>query len=82
MLPVCNYQEGFAIGQTDRQKDSHTDRQTPEASDPYMPLCFAGDTIIYLIILFCVFILCTVAISCRTDTKANESHTVSTFSCQ
>ena len=39
-IAMRDYQESVAIGQTDRQ----TDRQ-PDAgqSDPYWPLCFAGD---------------------------------------
>ena len=34
---MCDYQESVTIGQIDRQTDA-------EQSDPYVPLCFAGDT--------------------------------------
>ena len=37
--PMCDYQESVTTGQTDRQTDAGQ-------SDPYVPLCFAGDTII------------------------------------
>ena len=38
------YQESVTTGQTDRQTDTHTQTDA-EKSDPYVPLCFAGDTI-------------------------------------
>ena len=36
-----DYQESVTTGQTHRQTDRQTD---PRQSDPYVPLCFAGDT--------------------------------------
>ena len=48
-----DYQESVTTGQTDGQTDRQTDRQTDKRtdgqtdarhSDPYEPLCFAGDT--------------------------------------
>ena len=39
-IAMCDYQENVTTGQTDRQ----TDRQTDVGqSNPYVPLCFAGD---------------------------------------
>ena len=38
--------DGRTDGRTDRQTDRRTDRQTDDGqSDPYVSLCFAGDTI-------------------------------------
>ena len=37
----CDYQESVTIEQTDTQTDRPTDAIQ---SDPYVPLCFAGDT--------------------------------------
>ena len=37
-------QESVTTGQTDRQTDRQTDAGQ---SDPYVPLCFAGNTISY-----------------------------------
>ena len=35
----------MGVSQTDRQTDGRTDRQTDDGqSDPYVSLCFAGDT--------------------------------------
>ena len=42
-----DYHESVTTGQTDRQTDrrTRTDRQTDAGqSDPYVPLCFAGNT--------------------------------------
>ena len=40
-IALCDYKESM----TTRQTDIRTDRQTDAGqSDPYMPLCFAGDT--------------------------------------
>ena len=40
-IAMRDYQESVTPGQTDRR----TDRQTDDGqSDPYVPLCFAGDT--------------------------------------
>ena len=36
-LRKCDYQESVTTGQTDGQTDAGQ-------SDPYVPLCFAGDT--------------------------------------
>ena len=36
-IAMCDYQESKTTGQTDGQTDA-------EQSDPYVPLCFAGDT--------------------------------------
>ena len=37
--------DGRTDGQTDRRTDGQTDRQTDDGqSDPYVSLCFAGDT--------------------------------------
>ena len=42
-IAMRDYQESVTTGQTDTHK--HTDRQTDTGqSDPYVPLCFAGDT--------------------------------------
>ena len=42
---MCDYQERVTTGQTDRQTDRQKDGQTDAGqSDPYVPLCFAGDT--------------------------------------
>ena len=40
---MCDYQESVTTGETDRQMDRRTDAGQ---SDPYVPLCLAGDTII------------------------------------
>ena len=43
-IAMCDYQESVTTGQT--QKGVQTDGQTDAGqSDPYVPLCFAGDTI-------------------------------------
>ena len=40
-----DYQESVTIGQTDARTHTHTHTQTDAGqSDPYVPLCFAGDT--------------------------------------
>ena len=39
-IAMRNYQESVTTGQTDGQTDAGQ-------SDPYVPLCFAGDTTIY-----------------------------------
>ena len=40
--------ESVTDGRTDRQTDGQTDGQTDDGqSDPYVPLCFAGDTKIH-----------------------------------
>ena len=40
-IALRDYQESVTTGQT----DTHTDGQTDAGqSDPYVPLCFAGDT--------------------------------------
>ena len=48
-IAMRDYQESVTTGQTDThtdgQTDTHTDGQTDAGqSDPYVPLCFAGDT--------------------------------------
>ena len=44
-IAMRDYQESVTTGQTDRQTDRQTDGQTDAGqSDPYVPLCFAGDT--------------------------------------
>ena len=48
-IAMRDYQESVTTGQThtrtDRQTGGRTDRQTDAGqSDPYVPLCFAGDT--------------------------------------
>ena len=40
-IAMRDYQESVTTGQTDRQTDGQTDAGQ---SDPYVPLCFAGDT--------------------------------------
>ena len=40
-IAMRDYQESVTIGQTDRQTHGRTDARQ---SDPYVPLCFAGDT--------------------------------------
>ena len=40
-IAMRDYQESVTTGQTDGQKDAGQ-------SDPYVPLCFAGDTIVPL----------------------------------
>ena len=46
VLPAKHSSESVQTdGQTDRQTDRQTDGQTDDGqSDPYVPLCFAGDT--------------------------------------
>ena len=41
-IAMRDYQESVTTGQTDR----HTHRDRRRKSDPYVPLCFAGDTTI------------------------------------
>ena len=44
-MAMRDYQESVTTGQTDTWTDRHTDGQTDAGqSDPYVPLCFAGDT--------------------------------------
>ena len=44
-ITMRDYQESVTTRQTDRWTDRQTDRQTDaRQSDPYVPLCFAGDT--------------------------------------
>ena len=40
-IAMHDYQENVTTGQTDRGKDGQTDARQ---SDPYVPLCFTGDT--------------------------------------
>ena len=40
-IAMCDYQESATTRQTDRRTDRQTDAGQ---SDPYVPLCFAGDT--------------------------------------
>ena len=40
-IAMYDYQENVTTGQTHTQTDGQTD---PGLSDPYVPLCFAGDT--------------------------------------
>ena len=40
-IAMRDYQESVTTGQTDTQTDTQTD---DGQSDPYVPLCFAGDT--------------------------------------
>ena len=40
-IAMCDYQESVTTGQTDRQTHGQTDAGQ---SDPYVRLCFAGDT--------------------------------------
>ena len=47
--PAKHSSGGVTDGRTDRRTDGRTDRQTDrrtddEQSDPYVSLCFAGDT--------------------------------------
>ena len=45
VLPAKHSYASVTDGQTDRQTDGGTDRQTDDGqSDPYVSLCFAGDT--------------------------------------
>ena len=44
-IAMRDYQESVPIGQTDRHTHAQTDAGQ---SDPYVPLCFAGDTKITL----------------------------------
>ena len=39
-IAMLDYQENMNTGQTDRRTDRQTDAGQ---SDPYVPLCFAGD---------------------------------------
>ena len=43
-IAMRDYQESVTTGQMDRQTDRQTDAGQ---SDPYVPLCFAGDTKMY-----------------------------------
>ena len=44
-IAISDYQESVTTGQTDTQTDTQMDGQTDAGqSDPYVPLCFAGDT--------------------------------------
>ena len=44
-IAMRDYQESLSTGQTHGRTDSRTDGQTDAGqSDPYNPLCFAGDT--------------------------------------
>ena len=48
-IAMCDYQESVTTGQTHRRTDRQTDTQMDGQrdagqSDPYVPLCFAGDT--------------------------------------
>ena len=40
-IAMRDYQESVNTGQTDGRTDGQTDARQ---SDPYVPLCFAGDT--------------------------------------
>ena len=40
-IAMRDYQENVTTGQTDTQTDGQTDAGQ---SDPYLPLCFTGDT--------------------------------------
>ena len=43
--PAKHSSGGVTDGRTDRQTDGQTDRRTDDGqSDPYVSLCFAGDT--------------------------------------
>ena len=45
-IALPDYQESVTTGQTHGQTDRQTDGQTDAGQcDPYVPLCFAGDTI-------------------------------------
>ena len=48
-IDMRDYQESVTIGQTDRQTHTHTQTDARQ-SDPYVPLCFAGDTIIWVLL--------------------------------
>ena len=48
-IAMRDYQESLTTGQTHRQTDAQTDA---EQSDPYVPLCFAGDTIMLVHFVF------------------------------
>ena len=44
-IAMRDYQESVTPGQTHRRTDRQMDGQTDAGqSDPYVPLCFAGDT--------------------------------------
>ena len=44
-IAMRDYQESVTTGQTHGQTNRQTDGQTDAGqSDPYVPLCFAGDT--------------------------------------
>ena len=44
-IAMRDCQESVTTGQTDGRTNRQTDRQTDAGqSDPYVPLCFAGDT--------------------------------------
>ena len=44
-IAMRDYLKSVTTGQTDTGTDRRTDRQTDAGqSDPYVPLCFAGDT--------------------------------------
>ena len=44
-IAMRDYQESVTTGQTHTRTDRQTDGQTDAGqSDPYVPLCFAGDT--------------------------------------
>ena len=48
-IAMPDYHESVTIRQTDTLTDRQTDGQTDtRQSDPYVPLCFAGDTIKHL----------------------------------
>ena len=40
-IAMCDYQESVTTGETHRRTDRQTDAGQ---SDPYVPLCLAGDT--------------------------------------
>ena len=44
-IAIRDYQESVTTGHTDTHTHTQTDGQTEAGqSDPYVPLCFAGDT--------------------------------------
>ena len=44
-IAMRDYQESVTTRQTDRRTDGQTDGQTDAGqSDPYVPLCFTGNT--------------------------------------
>ena len=44
-IAMRDYQESVTTGQTHTRTHTHMDRQTDAGQiDPYVPLCFAGDT--------------------------------------